>query len=144
MALNLFPENMMPVGEELSLDAIASKLFYFYIQLQVYHWQTPIYREHQILGDLYEFIDDRRDSIVENIMGRTGMRPMSVKVPPIDNYMLGCSLMVVENLSTFGSQLKRYADNNKMLGVSAIADEIVGECDKTKYLLSLGGGRNGG
>lgn len=141
MALNIFPENMLS-SRELSLDTITSKLFYFYVQIQTYHWQTPMYREHQILGDLYEFIDDKRDSIVENIMGYTNMKPKTIKIPPIDDYSLGCAMFIVESLSQFASQLKSFAEGSGMLGVSAVADEISGECAKVKYLLTLGGGKD--
>ncbi len=141
MALNLFPDSMLK-EQELSLDSIASKLFYFYIQLQVYHWQTTMYREHKILGDLYEFIDDRRDNIVENIMGYTGTRPRMIRIPSIEEYSMGCAMFIVENISQFASQLKAYAERSSMLGVSAISDEISGECAKVKYLLTLGGGKD--
>jgi hypothetical protein len=135
MALSLFPEEMKSkMGIELSLETIASKLTYFQEQLQLLHWQTTSYAQHQALGGLYDYVHDFKDGLVEKIMGYTGKRPGIYKIEPLVN----CTgIQCVTDLMSFASSLKMYGEKNSFHDVCNLADSLSGEAAKVKYLLTL-------
>lgn len=135
---SLFPQEMLSSsGGELSLDLIAAKLTHFVDQLQLLHWQTTSYAEHQALGGLYDKVFDFKDEIVEKVMGYTGKRPMAVKHDPLVNYSPGVSSTIVSNIISFASQLQSYASSNGMPDIENIAQSLSGEAAKVRYLLTL-------
>ena len=136
MALkSLFPNEMMESkGSELSLESIAAKLTYFHEQLHLLHWQTTSYAEHQALGELYDYVHDFKDGVVEKIMGYSGKRPGTYKIEPLGGAI---ATSVVSDLLTFASQLKAYGEKNSYHDVCNLADSLSGEAAKTRYLLTL-------
>jgi hypothetical protein len=135
MALSLFPEDMkQKLGMELTFDVIVSKIIYFKEQSQLLHWQTTSYAQHKALGELYEYIEEFKDGLVEKLMGYTGKRPSGCKIETIDGVS---PQQLVDNILMFSSKLKMYAEQNNYLDVSNLADELSGQAAKIKYLLSL-------
>lgn len=136
MALkSLFPEEMIKSSpQEMSLEAIASKLTYFHEQLHLLHWQTSSYAEHQALGGLYDYVHDFKDGVVEKLMGYTGRKPGVFKMEPLTSSTADA---VVSELLGFSSSLKSYAENNSYHDIANLADALSGEAAKTKYLLTL-------
>ena len=138
MALkSLFPEDMMSKGGgsgAMSLESIASKLAYFHEQLHLLHWQTTSYAEHQALGALYDYVHDFKDGFIEKLMGYTGRRPTSMKIEPI---ITTSTSAVVDELISYASTLKSYAEMSSYHDIANLADALSGEAAKTKYLLTL-------
>jgi hypothetical protein len=135
MALSLFPEDMkQKLGMELTFDVIVSKIIYFKEQSQLLHWQTTSYAQHKALGELYEYIEEFKDGLVEKLMGYTGKRPSGCKIETMDGIS---PQQLVDNILMFSSKLKMYAEQNNYLDVSNLADELSGQAAKIKYLLSL-------
>jgi DNA-binding ferritin-like protein len=135
MKLSLFPEDMkQKLGMELTLDVIVSKIIYFKEQSQLLHWQTTSYAQHKALGELYEYIEEFKDGLVEKLMGYTGKRPSGCKIETMDGIS---PQQLVDNILMFSSKLKMYAEQNNYLDVSNLADELSGQAAKTKYLLTL-------
>jgi hypothetical protein len=136
MSLSLFPDDMKSkmVGGELSLESIAAKLTYFHEQLHLTHWQTTRYAEHQATGELYTYVHDFKDGLIEKLMGYTGKKPAPYKIEPLTN----CTAMqCVIDLLSFASSLKMYGEKNRFHDVCNLADELSGQAAKTKYLLTL-------
>jgi len=131
---SLFPENMRIMPESLTLDTIAGKLTYFQEQLQLLHWQTTSYAEHQALGGLYDFVHDFKDGLIEKIMGYTQKRPGVFKIPALSN---STSQSCINDLLLFATQLKQYGDMNGFHDVGNLADTLSGEAAKVRYLLTL-------
>jgi len=136
MALkSLFPEEMIKSSpQEMSLEAIASKLTYFHEQLHLLHWQTSSYATHQALGGLYDYVHDFKDGVIEKLMGYTGKRPGTVKMEQLTSSTPDA---VVSELLSFSSSLKSYAEGNSYHDIANLADALSGEAAKTKYLLTL-------
>ena len=132
MALNLFPNEMLKA--EMSLESIAGKLLYFHEQLHLIHWQTSIYAEHMATGSMYDYIHDFKDGLMEKLMGYTGRKPSVYKVESLTQ---ATSHAVAAEIDIFAADLKRYAENNSFLDVGNLADELSGEVNKFKYLLTL-------
>lgn len=138
MAKSLFPEDMMMNkgngGGGMTLESIASKLITMELQLQLVHWQTASYAEHKATGGMYEYLQGFRDGVMEKLMGYTGRKPSNITVGNIGSMTaLGCAMEVC----SFAQSLKSYADTNGYLDIGNMADELSGEGNKLKYLLTL-------
>jgi DNA-binding ferritin-like protein len=132
---SLFPDDMMKSSSEsLTLEVIAGKLTHFHLQAHLLHWQTTSYAQHKALEELYEYIEEFKDGLVEKLMGYTGKRPSGCKIETIDGIS---PQQLVDNILMFSSKLKMYAEQNNYLDVSNLADELSGQAAKIKYLLSL-------
>lgn len=131
---NLFPEGMMP-KKQMSLETIASTLTYFSEQIHLIHWQTTSYSEHKALGSLYEYIDGFKDDIIEKLMGYMNKRPKAYKMQPL-NDNVDC-IGIVSELSKFAYDLYEWAGEMKYCDVENKAQELSGEANKCKYLLTL-------
>ena len=129
----IFPQEMMG-NAEMSLESVAAKLTHFQIQIQLIHWQTKSYAEHQALGSLYDFVGDMKDDIVEKIMGYANRRVKPFKVEALSE--IDCVTMV-NNLITFAYNLIEWAKVNHYCDIENLAQSLSGEAAKTKYLLTL-------
>jgi DNA-binding ferritin-like protein len=138
MALkSLFPEEMMNKsngGGSLSLESIASKLITFELQLQLVHWQTSKYSEHKATGSLYEYLQEFRDGVMEKLMGYTGRKPSNLTIGSITSVT---STVIGMEVCSFATSLKSFAEMNNYLDIGNMADELSGEGNKFKYLLTL-------
>lgn len=133
MATGFFPADM--VNSNLNIDRIAAKLSYFQEQVKLKHWQTDSYSEHKALDSIYDTLVSMKDDIIEKLIGYTGNRPKSVGIPPfVDNIN---SMKLMDEINIFSMSLKTYAESNKFIDISNLADTLSGEVNKTKYLLTL-------
>ena len=136
--MTIFPESMMnkvSSGSEFTLESIAGKLSYFHEQLQLIHWQTSSYAEHQATGGLYEYVHSFKDGVIEKLMGYMGKRPSGLKHYPVQSAATANS--VVNELKQFASSLKEFGEANSYHDICNLADELSGESAKTLYLLTL-------
>jgi DNA-binding ferritin-like protein len=124
----------MPQKEECNVDTIAGKLTYLHVQLHLLHWQTTSYAKHNALGDLYEYVEDFKDIIVEKIMGYTGRKPGIFKIPALT---AATPESVLEEMLQYASTMKTYGEMNEYHDICNLADEFSGMAAKTKYLLTL-------
>ena len=134
MAKSFFPEEMMKTTE-MSLETIVARLTYFHEQLHLIHWQTTSYAEHMSTGELYDYVHDFKDKVIEKLMGYMGKRPKASKAEPISDAVT--SQAVVADLITFANELKVWAGNNKYDDVENMAQSLSGKAAKVKYLLTL-------
>ena len=131
---SIFPDNMMR-NSELSLETIASKFTYFHTQLQFLHWKAITNGEHVALGDLYEYVYDQKDVIVEALMGCMERKIRSFKVDPVtDNTS---HEIVVNDLLAFLHDLKEWAETNHYDGVEDLAGSLHAYVDRVKYRLTM-------
>lgn len=138
MALSIFPEDMMSKSSgmsEMTLEGIASKLTYFHEQIHLTHWQTTSYAEHQATGDLYDYVHDFKDDVIEKLMGYMGKRPRAFKMQPIMD-TTSCT-SIVQELKSFAHELMEWAEANRYCDVENMAQELSGKAAKTLYLLTL-------
>lgn len=134
MAKSLFPETMLQ-SNAMTLETIASKLTYFHEQLHLIHWQTSSYAEHKAVGELYEYVQDFKDDVIEKLMGYMGKKPKAYKAEAITDGV--SSNAVVVDLINWSYQLYEWASENKYCDVENMAQELSGKASKTKYLLTL-------
>lgn len=132
MAKSLFPQEML-LSPELDIDAVAGKLLTFTEQFHLIHWQTESYAEHVATGELYECLQTFRDGVIEKLIGYTGTKPETFKMGNINT----SAETAISELMTFATSLKRYAETNGFIDISAMADTLSGTAAKYKYLLGL-------
>ena len=107
-------------------------------QLKVYHWQTTSYAKHQALGGAYDELSDLIDTFIETYMGKYGRieaKGGSTTVDlfntdqlPVDGF--------VDNAVNYLVSLE-IPDKNADTDLMNIRDEMLGELNKLKYLLTL-------
>ena len=75
------------------------------IQLQnvvkLFHWSSNSYSEHQALGELYDFLSEAIDELVESIQGKQGI--LKLNIPQVSKEGLSPIIAITnvcENLST--------------------------------------------
>jgi hypothetical protein len=130
---------MMEKGSSgsLTLEIIAQKLSYYQEQLHLFHFQTKSYAEHKALDEIYDFVGDFKDNVIEKIMGYMGRRVSAYTIPPLKNYSDGCACSCVKELNDFAYQLEEFGELNRMCDVENLAQELSGQAAKTLYLLTL-------
>lgn len=119
----------------LNTEIIAGKLAYFHEQIHLLHWQTRSFAEHKALDGLYSFLQDFKDDVVEKLMGYTGKRIQSLTIEAIDSK--ADSDKVVDDITKFAEELMKFADTNKYIDISNMAQDLSGQAAKVKYLLTL-------
>lgn len=112
---------------------IAKRLTTFEQEIQLLHWQTERYSEHEALGGLYTYISCFKDSLIEKIIGYTGKRPDKYSIV-LENKD---SLSVVNDLELFSKRLGDWAKSKRYGDIENMAQELSGQSMKIKYLLSL-------
>ena len=106
-------------------------------QLRILHWQTKSYAQHQALGGVFDSITELIDTFVETLMGKYG-RPSTkgqkfemfdFEDIDIEEWTGGvCDLLI-----SFSDVLDDVQDTDLL----NIRDEMLGEFNKLKYLLTL-------
>lgn len=120
-----------------SCEDVASGLSTFYEQTHLYHLQTKSYAEHMAMGALYEFIGCFKDDCLEKVMGYKGIRLNAFPIESLKNYSPGASMLLVNELKQFASDLSQYAIKEGMPSVDDISQDLSGQAAKTAYLLTL-------
>jgi hypothetical protein len=137
MIKSLFPEDMLnkPLGADMSLEGIASKLTYFTEQFHLIHWQTSVYSEHLAVGSAYDFIHDFKDDVIEKLMGYIGGKPRAFKIPPISDGVSASTL--AKEVKDYAQELQNYASANGYPDIENMAQDLSGHMAKLLYLLTL-------
>ena len=95
----------------------------FQQQMRIMHWQTKKYARHMAYGSIYDTLGDLIDTFTETCMGKYGRVELSGELGTI-------SLQNMSDLSV-NDYISKDSD------VLNIRDEIMGECNKLRYLLTL-------
>lgn len=107
-------------------------------QLRIYHWQTESYSAHKALGNAYESLDDLIDTFIEEFMGKYGKirseKGFEFSLKNIDESDINDAInTAIEFLSKDLQGILKEEDTNLL----NVRDEILGELQKLKYLLTL-------
>jgi hypothetical protein len=117
---------------------IIKKLVETQQQLRFLHWQTKSYAKHQAYGGIYSELDGLIDSFVETCMGKHGRPSFSggytLEGQDIDE--LSIQEFVDSSVSFLIGLTEKY-DGKADTDLLNIRDEMLGEFNKLKYLLTL-------
>ena len=117
---------------------IIKKLVEIQQQLRFLHWQTKSYAKHQAYGGIYSELDGLIDSFVETCMGKHGRPSYSGGYTLEGQYIdeLSIQEFVDASVSFLISFTEKY-DGKTDTDLLNIRDEMLGEFNKLKYLLTL-------
>ncbi len=118
---------------------ILSAMLEFQNQVKIFHWQTYGYAEHKTFGELYDSLSGHIDEFVEVFMGKYGrIVAKDSFVLTLQNYKSISPLESMNNFISFlSSDLPSQLDSTKDTDLLNIRDEILGDVNKTKYLITL-------
>ena len=125
------------------IDEFVSNTMSFLNNIQVYHWQTQSYFEHEALGEYYESLTLLNDKLVESWQGNQNTRLRFSEGPySLENYFSKDETKnkiidfknQVTTISGFVSQLN---ETNEFDDIENILEEISEVNSRTLYLLSL-------
>ena len=125
------------------IDEFVSYTMSFLNNIQVFHWQTQSYAEHEALGEYYESLTDLNDKLVESWQGNQNTRLKFSEGPySLENYFskeetknkINEFKNQVTQLSGFVAELN---ESNSFDDIENILEEISEVNSRTLYLLSL-------
>jgi len=118
---------------------ILSSMLEFQNQVKVFHWQTYGYSEHKTFGELYDKLSENIDDFVETFMGKYGrIIAKESFVLTLQNYKSISPLDTMNSFIAFlSNDLPSQIDPAKDTDLLNIRDEILGDVNQTKYLLTL-------
>lgn len=122
----------------LSPEEVVLRMMTYSINMKVYHWQTTNYARHKASDDLVDSLNSHIDRFVEAMQGRFGERLKfwSKSKIEIENYTNPEGKQLLENLCQFlNEELTAFCKGKADL--ANIKDEMLAECNKSKYLFSL-------
>ncbi len=111
--------------------ALILELFHSSTNAHIQHLRTRSYAAHKALGEYYESVLDKADSLAEAYQGRYGL----IEFPNLPFKMESDSVMMLKGL-------RRYIDDNRMAMIQDselqnLLDEVVALIDSTLYKLEF-------
>ena len=117
---------------------IVTNLLTLHNQLKIHHWQTKSYAEHQALGGAYDEFSGLIDEFIEVFMGKYGrIESKDGFNIELSNYKdIGAVDFVDKYIDYLVNELPKSLEetDTDMLN---IRDEMLGQLNKLKYLLTL-------
>lgn len=120
-------------------EQIVITLIQIQAQFRVLHWQTTSFSRHKAYGKIYEKLEGNIDTFVETLMGKQGRFELSDEGADIKLFNLK-SLEINSFIGTifeFLLGLNETLDSTKDSDLLNIRDEIMGNINQLKYLLTL-------
>lgn len=105
--------------------------------LKFFHWQTKIYAKHIALGDLFGDITDLVDEFTETAMGKYGRIDVEGLSYDFVNISDKNVITAIDDVIEKAINLTDVLDARKDTDLLNLRDELMGKCNRTKYLLTL-------
>lgn len=105
--------------------------------LKFFHWQTKIYAKHEALGKAFEAITELVDEFTETAMGKYGRVDVSNLSYDFVNISDANVITAIDDMIEKAINLTDVLDSRKDTDLLNLRDELMGVCNKTKYLLTL-------
>jgi hypothetical protein len=108
-------------------------------QFRIYHWQTKSYAHHKSFGKIYEILDEAIDKLLETYFGKYGRAYATENFNITLNNLVDGSGVTLAN-QTIDFLMGEFPKSIKSTDTDLlnIRDEIVGDLNRLKYLLTLG------
>ena len=107
-------------------------------QYQIFHWQTTSFSQHKSFGKIYESLDESIDTFIETYMGKYGRVISASKFNlEMSNYSDLNFITATDSYIEFLINLTNMLDAARDTDLLNIRDEILGNLNRLKYLLTL-------
>ena len=127
----------------IKIDEFVSYTMSFLNNIQVFHWQTQSYSEHEALGEYYESLTLLNDKFVESWQGNQNTRLKFSEGPySLENYFSKEEtkykiLDFIKQVTTMSGYVAELNESNEFDDIENILEEISETNSRTLYLLSL-------
>lgn len=118
---------------------IVTKLLTYQNQIKILHWQTTSYAEHKTLDGLFGELGGNIDEFIETFMGKYGriMAQTNFNLT-LQNYSALTPMDLMNQMAAyFINELPTMLDSKKDTDLLNIRDEMLGNVNQAKYLLTL-------
>jgi len=122
------------ITKKIDISEIITFFFQFRTDIKMFHWQTKLYAYHKVSDELLENVDSLSDKLIEALLGKLEKRPNinnNVSIRNMDEKIFN------ELLDRASNYLLEGFCNIEFPEILNIRDEILGEIDKAKYLLTF-------
>lgn len=118
---------------------IVTKLLTFQNQIKILHWQTTSFSEHSALDKIYGDLSEHIDEFIETFMGKYGRVIAQTNFNIIlQNYSSLAPMDLMNQMIAYlTNELPTMLDAKKDTDLLNIRDEMLGNANQTKYLLTL-------
>jgi hypothetical protein len=118
---------------------IVTNLLTLHNQLKIHHWQTKSYAEHNALDGAYGAFSGLIDQFIEILMGKYGRVKSNggFKIELSNYEELDTMDFVDKYIEYLINEVPKGLDAEKDTDLLNIRDEMLGELNKLKYLLTL-------
>ena len=120
-------------------DIIVTRLLNVQNQYRIYHWQTKSFSHHKAFGNIYELLDESIDNLLETYFGKYGRAYATANFNFTLNNLVDGSGVTLAN-QTIDYLMNDFPKSIKQTDTDLLnlRDEIVGNLNRLKYLLTLG------
>ena len=124
------------IDNDLSHSEIIIKNLQIQSQLNMFHWQAEKYGDHNKFDEFNDLFKDLSDKLIEVIQGHFGRVniPDDVSIPLRNTDELEPINFFDNCVEFYNNSKKVYKDEDDII---SIMDDIVGEFQKLKYLLTF-------
>jgi hypothetical protein len=101
------------------------------------HWQTESYAEHIALDSYFGVLNGTIDKIVESYLGCYGKTDLDLSTSvKVENYTSDNLRNMIDEYITYIQDFRKSLDE-KNTDIQNMIDDLVGETNKLKYLLTF-------
>jgi DNA-binding ferritin-like protein len=123
--------------ENKDLQQYIADIQHFSNAVKFFHWQTKIYAKHKSLGKLFDKIVDNVDAFAETAMGKYGRVDVAGLSYDFVNISDANVITAIDDMIEKSINLTDVLDSRKDTDLLNLRDELMGDCNRTKYLLTL-------
>jgi hypothetical protein len=105
-------------------------------QLRIYHWLCDTYAQHKAYGEAYDELSDLVDTFLETYMGKYGKASTNITFSIELTSSTANSSEFIDSAISFLTKINDIASEEDT-DLLNIRDEMLGELNKLKYLLTL-------
>ena len=112
------------------------------MMVKLFHWKTQSHSVHKASDEVYEKLNELFDKFIEVLLGKTNVRTNLLNHHTISLVDLSSDSEMKPKINQFKSYLVSFnkiksINTNENTDLYNIRDEILGECNKFLYLLTL-------
>ena len=125
------------------IDEFVSYTMSFLNNIQVFHWQTQSYAEHEALGEYYESLTDLNDKLVETYQGNTNKRiHISAGQHTLQNFQsiehtISEIVQYGQDISKTSYDIAQKNELHQFIDIDSILEEMAEVTSQVQYHLSL-------
>jgi DNA-binding ferritin-like protein len=123
--------------ENKDLQQFIADVQHFSNALKFFHWQTKIYAKHIALGELFDDVTELVDEFTETAMGKYGRIDVEGLSYDFVNISDKNVITAIDDMIEKAINLTNVLDATQDTDLLNLRDELMGKCNKTKYLLTL-------